>query len=116
MIYLGWTIGNGEVFITMEQQGVIKKCTRPAFMEPLPSFKSSSAEKRIMKRSSFPLKDDAGYIGYLSDDDEGSVMNEVVNRRRRELLGTDGDMSFSGCLLLFIIVVGLVIWGVGRPY
>ena len=96
----------------MEQQGGIKKCSRPAFMEPLPRFKPAK------ERSSFPglFKDDAGYIGYLSDDECCvNEMNKVVNRRRRELLGTDGDMSFSGCLLLFIIIVGLVIWGVRPP-
>lgn len=82
--------------------------------------------------SSFPLKDDAGYIGYLTDDDEsgsgsghdeeGFVMN-VVRSRRRELLRTDADVSFSGCLFIMITAVGLLFlflfavspWGVPPP-
>lgn len=83
---------------------------------------------------SFPLKDDAGYIGYMTDDDEsgssgsgheeegGHVMN-IVRRRRRELLRTDADVSFSGCLLMMITAVGLLMlflfavspWGVPPP-
>jgi hypothetical protein len=79
--------------------------------------------------SSFPLKDDAGYIGYLTDDDEsgsssgsgeGDVMS-VVHRRRRELLGH--DISFSGCMFMMITVCGLLMlfifavspWGVPPP-
>ena len=128
MIYLGGSIGSGEVFITMAQGSVqmrcgggggggggggIKKRSRPAFMEPLPSFISSSA--------SFPLKDDAGYIGYLTDDESdsgsgGEVMN-IVERRRRELIGS--DVSFSACMLMMIIACGLLMlavwWGGVRP-
>jgi len=83
---------------------------------------------------SFPLKDDAGYIGYMTDDDEsgssgsgheeegGHVMN-IVRRRRRELLRTDADVSFSGCLFMMITAVGLLMlflfavspWGVPPP-
>ena len=66
---------------------------------------------RMMRRrsSSFPLKDDAGYIGYLSDD--GDIMS-VVHRRRRELLGP--DISFTMCCLLMLMVmmvVMMVVWG-----
>jgi hypothetical protein len=71
---------------------------RPAFMEPL----------RLS--SSFPVKDDAGYIGYLTDDDDerggsgsGDDIMSVVNRRRRELLGP--DISFTMCCLLMVIVM-----------
>jgi hypothetical protein len=76
----------------------------------------------MMKRSSsFPFNDDAGYIGYLSDDDTGSgggsgdegIMN-MVTRRRRELLGIDGDISFSTCCLLVVMVMMMalvVVWG-----
>ncbi len=79
---------------------------------------------------SFPLKDDAGYIGYITDDESGSgdegegggVMN-IMRRRRRELLRTDADVSFSGCLLMMITAVGLLFlflfavspWGVPPP-
>ena len=136
MIYLGGSIGSGEVFITMARGsvqmrcgggdgggggggggGIIKKRSRPAFMEPLPSFISSSA--------SFPLKDDAGYIGYLTDDESdsgsgGEVMN-IVERRRRQLLGS--DISFSACMLMMIIACGLLMlflfavspWGIPPP-
>jgi hypothetical protein len=81
----------------------------------------------MRRRSSFPIKDDAGYIGYLSDresnsSDEGNVMNmQVLHRRRQELLGS--DMSFSSCLMLFITVCGLLFlflfaaspWGIPPP-
>jgi hypothetical protein len=90
---------------------------------------------RMRKRSSsFPLKDDAGYIGYLTDDDddgengssrsgdegEGDVRS-VVDRRRRELMGS--DISFSGCMFMMITVCGLLMlflfaaspWGVPPP-
>ena len=79
---------------------------------------------------SFPLKDDAGYIGYITDDESGSgdegqgggVMN-IVRRRRRELLRADADISFSGCLFMMITAVGLLFlflfavspWGVPPP-
>ena len=70
--------------------------------------------------SSFPLKDDAGYIGYLSDDESGGdasdVMMKVLSRRRRELMGS--DISFSTCMFMMIVVVGLlmlVIWGGSAP-
>jgi hypothetical protein len=80
-------------------------------------------------RSSFPLKDDAGYIGYMTDDDEsgssgsgheeegGDVMN-IVRRRRREMLRTDADVSFSGCLFMMITACGLLmlfLWGFRPP-
>jgi hypothetical protein len=78
---------------------------RPAFMEP------------------FPLKNDAGYIGYLTDDDDSEsggdasdVMMKVLNRRRRELIGS--DISFSTCMFMMIAACGLlllVIWGVRPP-
>jgi hypothetical protein len=73
----------------------------------------------MRKRSlSFPLKDDAGYIGYLTDDDEddgGSSgsgdqgegdMMKIVDRRRRELIGS--DISFAGCIFMIITVCGLL--------
>ena len=91
------------------------------------------APLQFMKRSrsSFPLKDDAGYIGYLTDDDEssGSSGDEgntsnimcMVRRRRRELIGH--DLSFSGCLFLMTTVGCLLLlfmfavspWGVPPP-
>jgi hypothetical protein len=75
------------------------------------------------------LKDDAGYIGYITDDESGSgheeeghVMN-IVRRRRSELLRTDADISFSGCLfmmitavvLLFLFLFAVSPWGVPPP-
>ena len=77
----------------------------------------------------FPLKDDAGYIGYLTDDEEDTVVSgggdgaSTVARRRRELLGSDADMSFSNCLFMMITVCGLLMlflfavspWGVPPP-
>jgi hypothetical protein len=66
-------------------------------------------KRHLRSSSSFPLKDDAGYIGYLSDDDD--IMS-VVRRRRRELLGP--DISFTMCCLLMVMVmmvVMMVVWG-----
>ena len=85
---------------------------------------------RMIRRrsSSFPLKEDAGYIGYLTDDDEsvGGSGDEgegvsIVERRRRELIGS--DISFSGCMLMMITVCGLLMlfifaaspWGIPPP-
>jgi hypothetical protein len=61
--------------------------------------------------------DDAQYIGYLYIDDNDDTLANIVRRRRRELLGTDGDISFSGCLLFVVVlvVVVLVVWGGVRP-
>jgi len=112
---------------------------RPAFMEPLPPGGGPPRDKghrqrgiivsndsgavrirRSSSSSSFPIKDDAGYIGYMSDDESGGdasdVMMEVLNRRRRELMGS--DMSFSGCMLMMIAACGLLmlfLWGVRPP-
>ena len=74
----------------------------------------------LRRSSSFPLKDDAGYIGYLSDEGgsgagDGDIMS-VVHRRRRELLGH--DISFTMCCLLMVmvmLVVVMVMWGFRPP-
>jgi hypothetical protein len=74
------------------------------------------------RSSSSLFPDDAQYIGYLSDDervnidDNDDTLANIVRRRRRELLGTDGDISFSGCLLFVVVVVLLVVvWGGSVP-
>ena len=106
---------------------------RPAFMEGLPPpYGGSYARltggvvRRSRSQSSFPIKDDAGYIGYLSADESGGGgdrYSTVVSRRRRELLGSDADVSFSNCMLMMITVGGLLMlflfavspWGVPPP-
>ena len=127
---------------------------RPAFMEPLAGGVGSvgvpprdGGSKRVPSnevvvsgvgyggggggelmriRSSFPIKDDAGYIGYLSDDESGGGdrhCDSTVARRRRQLLGSDADVSFSNCMLMMITVCGLLMlflfavspWGVPPP-
>ena len=121
---------------------------RPAFMEGLPpryggsyarlagggvgsgrvGEEDSEMRRRSSSQSSFPLKDDAGYIGYLSDDESGGNRDRdrdstVVSRRRRELLGSDADVSFSNCMLMMISICGLLMlflfavspWGVPPP-
>lgn len=127
-----------------------KKRVRPVFMEPLPLgggvllprdgghyrrgiiVSNDNRAVRMMKKSSswssFPIKDDAGYIGYLSDDesvesggDASDVMMKVLNRRRRELMGS--DISFSDCMFMMVAVGGLLLlflfaaspWGVPPP-
>jgi hypothetical protein len=110
---------------------------RPAFMEPLggtpgvpqgvppPNGGVALQLNKRNRSSSFPLKDDAGYIGYLTDDDESGSsegdVRSVVDRRRRELMGS--DISFSGCMFMMITVCGLLMlfifaaspWGVPPP-
>ena len=102
---------------------------RPAFMEPLGGpppnggygvgVRGDGALRMMRKMSSsFPFKDAAGYIGYLSDDDESGGSGDegimsMVSRRRHELLGIDGDISFSMCCLLVVIVLMMalvVVW------
>jgi len=48
---------------------------------------------------------------------DDTPLANIVRRRRRELLGTDGDISFSGCLLfvVVVVVVVVVVWGGVRP-
>ncbi len=90
---------------------------RPAFMEALPPGGPPRDHfVRLGNRSSSSLfPDDAQYIGYLSDDD--TPLANIVRRRRRELLGTDGDISFSVCLLfvVLVVVVVVVVWGFRPP-
>jgi hypothetical protein len=132
--------------------------SRPAFMEPMPPSGGpqgvpqgvpppcdgnyvrlvegggvgggGALQRNKRKRSSsFPLKDDAGYIGYLTDDDDsgsssGSSSDEgrrMVRRRRRELIGS--DISFSACMFMMFTACGLLMlflfavspWGVPPP-
>ena len=109
--------------------------SRPAFMEPLvgsPPRDGVALQLNKRKRSSsFPLKDDAGYIGYLTDDDESGSssggsgdegdVKSVVDRRRRELIGS--DISFSACMFMMFTACGLLMlflfavspWGVPPP-
>ena len=71
------------------------------------------------------FKDDASYIGYLTDDESGSgsdsgggsSMEMVYRRRRDELLGNNGgfDLSFSVCLFVIVALVVLVWWGLRPP-
>lgn len=86
---------------------------RPGFMEPLGGGYVSDGDRR--RSWSFPIQDDAGYIGYLSDDESGGggegLISMMVTRRRRELLGIDGDISFSMCCLLVVMVALVLVWG-----
>jgi hypothetical protein len=86
---------------------------------------------RKRRSSAFPIKEDAGYIGYLSDDEGKQTVDEegkekgdtlsVVSRRRQELLGS--DISFSSCLAILVTVGCLLMlflfaaspWGVPPP-
>jgi hypothetical protein len=163
-------IGSGGVYhrgFGIKKRSWFGGRSRPAFMEPLvgvplgvplgvPPPRDGNYVRLVggggglgggggggvgMRRSSFPIKDDAEYIGYLSDDDESGgggggggggsgdegeeggrgMMMSVVDRRRRELVGS--DLSFSGCMLMMITVGGLLMlfifavspWGVPPP-
>ena len=105
---------------------------RPPFIEGVPpprdgydGYDGGGGALRMIRRrsSSFPLKDDAGYIGYLTDDESvggsgggGDDIMSVVHRRRRELLGH--DISFTMCCLLMMVVmvmVMVIMWGFRPP-
>ena len=133
----------GGQSLSSKEDGVIKRKgaftlpffhSRPMFIErdmmvvTAPPASVPSLRQNRRKMTTFPIKDDAGYIGYLTDDDEnvsgddaGGRMMRLVNCRRQDLLGS--DMSFSSCLFLFITVCGLLMlfifavspWGVPPP-
>lgn len=112
---------------------------RPPFIEggvcaSMAESAAESAESAVaaefVRRRSFHLKDDAGYIGYLTDGedadsdadaDSDSDSDAEIRRRRRELVGS--DVSFSNCMLMMITVCGLIMlflfavspWGIPPP-
>lgn len=110
-------MNNGMTATSSYRSTRLHRLRRPGFMEPLGGGYVSDGERR--RSRSFPIQDDAGYIGYLSDDEsdsggQGIMSMMMVTRRRRELLGIDGDISFSMCCLLVVMVmmVALVmVWG-----
>jgi hypothetical protein len=59
----------------------------------------------IIRRRSSSFQDNVGYIGYLTDGDNSSSVEDIVERRRRELLNTDGDISFSECVAVVVVIV-----------
>jgi hypothetical protein len=102
------------------------KMERPPFIEggvcPVTMTAAAAAAGRRGRGGRLAFKDDAGYIGYLTDDESGSdsggsSMEMVYRRRRDELLGRDGgfDLSFSVCLLVITAFVVLVLWGLRPP-
>jgi hypothetical protein len=44
----------------------------------------------------------------LTDGDSSSSVEDIVERRRREFLNTDGDISFSDSVLVFVVIVAIV--------
>ena len=70
------------------------------------------------RRSTFPISDDVGYIGYLSDDEsefEGEQSHEIMVLRRREILFKNTVFIIVGFVLLIIILVALPWWGADPP-
>ena len=75
------------------------------------------------RRGRLAFKDDAGYIGYLTDSESesgsgsSSSMEMVYRRRRDELLGRGGgfELSFSVSLVVIVALVVLVWWGLRPP-
>ena len=100
--------------------GRIRKMVRPPFIEGGVCASMATAAEFVSRRS-FPLKDDAGYIGYLTDAEDAEAEAKEIRRRRRELVGS--DLSFSNCMLMMITVCGLIMlflfavspWGVPPP-
>lgn len=112
--------------------GRIRKMVRPPFIEggvcasmaAASAAESSESAEFVTRRRSFPLKDDAGYIGYLTDGEDADAdadSDAEIRRRRRELVGS--DVSFSNCMLMMITVCGLIMlflfavspWGIPPP-
>ena len=122
------------------------RSSRPGFIEGgVPAVGGGGG--RLVRRSTFPVKDDAGYIGYLTDDEDDMVSGDggsgcgggcgggcgsgcgsgsicsTVARRRRELLASESDVSFSNCMMMIIMICGLLLlflfavssWGVPPP-
>jgi hypothetical protein len=61
-------------------------------------------------QSSFPIKDDAGYIGYLTDSDSDSdnrvdALSRIVRDRRRVLLGSDCDFTMTFVVMVIVVLV-----------
>ena len=94
--------------------------SRPAFMEGVPpphdgvrlaggegggGVRGGEGGGGIIRRRSSSFQDNVGYIGYLTDGDNSSSVEDIVERRRRELLNTDGDISFSECVAVVVVIV-----------
>jgi hypothetical protein len=59
-------------------------------------------------QSSFPIKDDAGYIGYLTDSDSDNrvdALSRIVRDRRRVLLGSDCDFMMTFVVMVIVVLV-----------
>ena len=86
--------------------------SRPAFMERdivAPSWKVFEAKRQDAMRI---MKYDAGYIGYITDDDADAggaadAVNNLFLCRRRHLLGS--DVRFSTTLFFVIVGVSLLL-------
>jgi hypothetical protein len=64
------------------------------------------------KHSSFPIKDDAGYIGYLTNSDSGNrvtALSRIVRDRRRELLGSDCDFTMTFFVMVVVVAVATIV-------
>ena len=67
------------------------------------------------KYASFPIKRDAGYIGYLTDSEseggeggEGGVLLGMVRDNRRVLLGSDCDFTMTLFVMVVVVIVMVV--------
>ena len=126
----------------MERPPFIEGGVRPVTMGAL-AVVAAGLTRRKRRGGGLAFKDDASYIGYLTDDDEignggnggngggggggdgGSMDVAVYRRRRNELIGSDGgaDLSFSNCLFVivtFCVLLALFLfavspWGVPPP-
>jgi hypothetical protein len=85
---------------------------------------------RHHRPSTFPIRDDVGYIGCLSDDedederisdederisDEDEQSNEIMVLRRREMLFKNTVFVILGLIVFFILITSLTWWGGYRP-
>lgn len=131
MVAPSWEVSNGEYWqhVQMRMRGVSPPYDgRRLAGEDVVSVEGGDGVVRRRSLSPVPLKDDAGYnVGYLTDDedDAGHGNNHgsaaVISRRRRELLGS--DLSFTGCLFMFVGVTCLLMlflfavspWGIPPP-
>ena len=131
MVAPSWDVLDGEYrqHVQMRMRGVPPpNGGRRLAGEDVVSVEGGDGVVRRRSLSPVPLKDNARYnVGYLTDDedDAGHGNNHgsaaVISRRRRELLGS--DLSFTGCLFMFVGVTCLLMlflfavspWGIPPP-
>ena len=81
--------------------------------------RSRSRSRQVRhRRSTFPIRDDVGYIGCLSDDEDdidNEESKEIMVLRRREILFKNTVFVILGFVVFFILLGSLTWWGYRPP-